>query len=375
MDDSRYAPRPNSLAVACHEVRAPMASLVASIEALNAMSADDPRAVALRAAIGRNARRALELFDATLDESSPDAPTSPCAVLDELNDAVDAMQGLAEEKSLVLVLRVLGAVPNHVAIDATSFRRVVLNLLSNAIKYTQQGEVQLVVSWSADILTVEVQDTGVGMSASELSEVFAPWARTYAAAATPGVGLGLSLSRELVSASHGELTAESRVGHGSCFRVVLPAASCVIEECADSITRIDSPTNALEGKRILCAEDCSDMRTLLGVCLRSAGAQLHFAEDGEALLDWLSFSRLQLDCLLVDVEMPRLGGLEAVKQLREAGLRVPVIALSAHPRERVELDALAAGCSCCLTKPVPAAQLIATIARVCSSRRSTLASS
>lgn len=261
--------------------------------------------------------------------------------------------------------------------DANRFIQIITNLLSNAIKFTQQGSITLtldyqVVNDDKRQVNVQVKDTGMGMTADEVDQLFHPFTQANARIATEygGTGLGLVICQKLVGMMDGSITVNSEKGRGTCFQfsIVAPPASEPQQEAKRRVSPA-SPT-ARPVKHVLAAEDNSINQKILANYLKTAGYRYHIAPNGlealqaykEAVLD----AETGFDIVFMDIEMPVMDGLEATRQIRqfekERGLpAVTIVGLSGNAREKLIQDALQIGMNAYITKPFKKEQLYAHI--------------
>jgi CheY-like chemotaxis protein len=354
-----------AVAIASHEIRGSLAAIVAHAELVVDGELTPDRQDEVTRLIARNGRSLLALLDDVLFASRIDAGAeqphpAPCCVREMLEDLVDLHASEADARGLFLELDVDHAVPARVMIDAVHLRRILVNLATNAIKFTEQGGVRIRVDHEASrYLVISVEDTGVGLQERDLDRIFEPFVQSSERdRTTPGSGLGLAITRELVSLLGGTVAATSRPGSGSTFTITVPATGCTITP----------GTPALDGIRVLCADDCADSRMILGHHLAAAGAEVMFVNDGQTLVDRLRdpACRSGHDVVLVDLEMPGIGGLEAAALLRSAGCALPIITLSAHAPQQIVEQARRHGCDASLAKPVDPDELSLRIQRVLS---------
>ncbi|TSE26218.1 Autoinducer 2 sensor kinase/phosphatase LuxQ [Tepidimonas sediminis] len=214
------------LSAISHELRTPLGAIMLYVQALQRDAVPDARQAHALAMIQRAGEHVLSLVEGTLDLARIEAgrvtldlrPTDLRALLEEVA-ALLAPQ--ARAKGLRFALEGPPRWPAAVRTDAARLRQVLLNLLGNAVRYTDAGTVTLRVAWARELATIEVADTGPGMSASELERVFEPFARGAAASRAAGAGLGLTIARMLTELMGGELTVRSALGQGTTFRLRL----------------------------------------------------------------------------------------------------------------------------------------------------------
>ena len=209
-----------------HDIKAPAASIAGFIDLLSEY-VDQPKAVGYLQNISGSAKHLLQLVSALLDyhklESGKaerhEVSFAPAALISE---CVAQMQPLAMEKKLKLATDVLVTESMLCRSDAFRIKQIVNNLVGNAIKYTDKGEVRVGVSIANRQLSISVKDTGCGMTPSELQTVFNAFTRLPGAQGKEGVGLGLTITREIVTLLGGEINVQSTKGKGSTFTVSLP---------------------------------------------------------------------------------------------------------------------------------------------------------
>ncbi len=375
-----------------HEIRSPMTAVVGFAEnLLDPGLADSDRWEAIQA-IRRNAEHLLGVVNDILDMSKIEAnrlqieliECSPCAIL---GDIAAMMRTRAKDKGLHFAIEYVGPMPTAIRTEPTRLRQILVNLVGNAIKFTESGGVRVVARCIPDyrvtngvaegVLQLDVVDTGIGMTADQLSRLFQPFVQADASVARRfgGTGLGLVISRKLCEALNGSITVESEPGHGSTFRVILPAGSLEgvqMIEWPDELPVTSplgtdwTPERLLANVRILLAEDGPDNQRLLSFVLRKAGAEVTLADNGQAAIK-LALAALDRDepfaVVLMDMQMPVLDGYTAVSLLRHKGYTGPIVALTAHAMSGDRERCLAIGCTEYLTKPVPREKLVQTVHR------------
>lgn len=376
-----------------HEFRTPLTLVLGPVETLLADPATSPEARAALEAVHRNASRLLRLVSALLDLSRLEAgrlsarfvPTDLARLTREL---AGGFASAFQKAGLRLDVRCEDAI-EPVWIDPELWERVVMNLLSNALKFTFEGGVTVSLANGEDGPRLTVADTGTGIPASEVEQLFTRFHRVRGARSRSheGSGIGLALVRELVTLHGGEVDVRSREGVGTEFRVTLrhgrdhlsapgpaepaapaeagpsPRASELVEEAsawlrtgpAEALSR----TAASEG-RILVVDDNADLRDHL-VRLLAPRYDVEAVVDGEDALQ--AVRRRPPDLVLSDVMMPRLDGLGLVRALRAdpKTRTVPVVLLSARAGQEASVEGLDAGADDYVSKPFTAVELLARV--------------
>ena len=286
-----------------------------------------------------------------------------------MGEAIELLRPRAQEKNLQLLLSAHWPLPAEVLADPLRLKQVLLNLLSNAIKFTPHGFVAVRVRADAGSgqWSVEVEDTGIGMDASQCERVFQRFEQADESTTRRfgGTGLGLYISRQLARQMGGDLTASSTPGTGSRFLLTLPIGfAAPWLDAGDELPATDVPAERevprLRG-RVLVADDVDDLRALLRARIEATGAEVVEAINGREALERLAATAP--DLVLMDMHMPVMDGRDAVAQLRRDGHAVPVYACSADVMEDDVAAFLALGCNGALAKPVDIEALHAVLAR------------
>jgi len=273
----------------------------------------------------------------------------------------------ARDKGLNLDWIVDESVPDGLVGDEGRLRQVLVNLAGNALKFTEQGEVRVRVlrvdgNGGKVWLAFRIEDTGIGIEEQQLPYIFDSFSlgEDYLTKRYGGSGLGLSISRQIVEKMGGNISVESHRNEGSVFSVVLPLerAAVDLEEARQERGRRcrDVPSNST----VLVVEDEAVNRLMAVRMLRRRGIETRTARDGQEALEILS--RESVNLVLMDLQMPRLNGLEAVRKIRsgEEGVldtQVPVVACTAFARQQDRLECDQAGMNGFLAKPFDAESL------------------
>ncbi len=324
------------LANMSHEIRTPMTAILGYAEVLlnEASCATKPlepsQVLSHLQTIQRNGAHLLQIINDVLDLSKIEAgklevERIPCSPRQAVGEVVSMMRVRAESKGLELQEQYTGAIPEVISSDPTRLRQILLNLVGNALKFTEQGGVLLVTRFPAGPndrrLQFEVIDTGIGMSQEQIDRSFVPFSQADYSTTRRfgGTGLGLAISKRLAEMMDGEISIESRLGEGVAVRVRLPVGCPPDDPPAADAQREPAPS-AEPGVarrlncRILLAEDAPDNQRLLTHVLGREGAEVAVVSDGQAALDLALKEQRQgapFDVILMDVQMPVLGGCEA----------------------------------------------------------------
>ena len=323
-----------------HELRTPLNAVLGYAQLLEGDSSiPEPRRNGIRV-IRRSAQHLSGLIDGLLDISRMEAGRlqtyrNEIRLADFLTQIVDMVRLQAEGAGLSFRFTRPEILPAVVATDEKRLRQILLNLLSNAIKFTAKGEVALEMTYRGQVAVFTIRDTGLGIPADDLGRIFEPFERGSmpAARAAPGTGLGLTIAGLLAQVMGGEITVESRVGEGTCFRVRLMLASVnrPAPAAMPAPTAVARPALAESGRTILVADDDPAHRALMREILEPLGFTVAEAPDGPACLALAGTCEPAL--ILLDIAMPGMTGWEVAKTLRETGFTARIAMMSANVHE------------------------------------------
>jgi two-component system, sensor histidine kinase len=352
------------LANMSHEIRTPLAAILGFAELAQA---DPARAAESTTIIERNGQHLLQVVDDVLDAAKIDAgkldvAVEPIDVRSLLVDVGAAMRAQAERKGIELRLECRDDVPQALLTDAVRVRQILFNLVGNALKFTDAGTVVVAVATGEGTVEFRIEDTGIGMTASDAARLFTAFEQVRSQRG--GTGLGLTISKRLAGLLGGGLEiARTAPGVGTAMRFWLPLRAATAVGATVANAGVDRET--LRGRRVLVVDDMPDNRLLARRALETAQAEVVEAADGRRGLDTLagmmSEGRVP-DALLVDLGMPIVNGHEFAQAARSAGYRGALIALtaSASPEERERC--LAEGFDDYCTKPIGQRALVGAVA-------------
>ena len=374
------------LANMSHEIRTPMTAILGFTDILledTPPGGPSEHVDALRT-IRRNGAYLLEILNDILDFSKIEAnrleiEQLPCSPARIAADVVELLKPRADEKRIGLTLAVADTVPEKLLSDPVRLRQVLLNLVGNAVKFTLTGQVEVALRFDAldQTLELDVADSGIGIAAEVLPQIFEPFRQGDSSMTRRfgGTGLGLAITKRLVERLGGAITATSEVGAGSLFRVRLPAEVLRAQRSAAETSDGDTPTTnalraALRGMRahgrILVVEDGPDNQRVIRHVLERAGYEVTIAENGLVGVE-LALAAAEegtpFGVVLMDVQMPVLDGYAATRQLRDQGYTGSIVALTAHALPSERQRCMDAGCDAFATKPLERLALLETIAR------------
>ncbi len=275
-----------------------------------------------------------------------------------------------QEKGLKLLLNIDAAVPRGLLGDPLRVSQILLNLASNAIKFTEQGLVTVTVGLgnpdefveqvpSRFTLRFSVRDTGIGIPAERLPELFTPFTQVDGSITRRygGSGLGLAICKQLTEMMGGHISAESVAGVGSSFQFELPF-SAAPEAIGQALVRASAQIGthhdfrAICGARVLLVEDVRLNREVALAFLRQAGVQVEIAVNGLEAVSKVGSS--DYDLVLMDIQMPEMDGLTAAREIRKdpRHAQLPILAMTAHAMTGDRERSIEAGMNDHLTKPI-----------------------
>jgi signal transduction histidine kinase/CheY-like chemotaxis protein len=364
------------LANMSHEIRTPLNGLLGMAQALALDELTPSQRAKVDTMLG-SGRTLMTVVNDILDLAKIDAGKLEITPVNVdpgigLQRAIKLFRPLAEEKGIALSLNLDASLPARLRLDPMRARQCVDNLISNAIKFTQHGSVTLSARITpgaqGQLIEITVTDTGVGMNEEQVSRLFSEFMQADSSTTRQygGTGLGLAISRRLARQMGGDITVESERGRGSTFRVTLRIEDAIDEEKSDDRPD-DSPLSAaprsdLRGKRVLLVDDNAINRKVAQMFLAQYGLVVSEAVNGQEALNQLAAA--SFDVVLMDVHMPVMDGLEAMRRLRasKAGYAdIPIIMLTADALSGDRERYLAAGANGYVSKPIDRRELIGAI--------------
>ncbi len=356
------------LATMSHEIRTPLNGVLGMAQAMAADELSERQRE--RLTIIREAGVTLtNVLNDVLDFSKIEAGKMTIELVEiDLEACIRAAAApfavIAAEKGLAFQADIPAGVAGLYRGDPTRIRQIVGNLLSNAVKFTDRGRVALRVAWSAGLLRIEVQDTGPGLPPDQAHRLFGKFSQLDASTTRRhgGAGLGLAISRDLCRLMGGDLRAGGEPGDGALFIAEIPMVR--LGDVPAPGAAQDEPATERPGLRVLAAEDNRVNQIVLETLLAQVGVTPVVKPDGAQALE--AWAAGDWDLILMDVHMPVLDGVAAVREIRareaaEGRRRTPVIALTANAMTHQVDELLAAGMDLHVAKPIDAARLFRAI--------------
>lgn len=395
------------LARISHELRTPLTAIAGFAELLR-LEVSDPRALEQINVIRRNGTYLEELLNDLLDLSKVEAgklviEPEEFELMDLIMDILAVASPRSDEKNLALRFDILDKVPARIKADTTRLKQILDNLISNAIKFTSAGSITVTIgasrvqtippgmgevfgeaehftSSAVRLLEITVKDTGIGIPTEFHDQLFMPFSRASndEVKKAKGTGLGLSISKDLAERMAGDIRFESTPGLGSLFTLRLPVLvppgykslrSGMLD--AVSVTMEADAQRPVLPVRALIADDNDDIRSYLASAIESCGGTVVQAADGkEAVAAFQSAENGEpsIDIILMDMQMPRMDGREAVQALRRLGCEQPIIAITAAAMKGDREMIIGLGVDDYLAKPINISALLRRIEQFMQSR-------
>lgn len=363
------------LATLSHELRTPLNAVIGWSKMLSSGRLDRENARHAQEVIERNAWAQKQIIEDILDVSRVitgklQLKLGPIDLASVVAAALDAVRPAMEAKEIEIETTID---PNLSMIsgDADRLQQVVWNVLANAAKFTPTGgRVEIAVSQTAPHVLIQVKDSGPGIDPAFLPHVFERFRQADGSTTRThgGLGLGLAIVRHLVELHGGRIAVENRSdGHGAIFTIRLPLPTGVLrkeilDNAAAAFGQAERPS--LEGLNILVVDDEVDALDLITVELAQHGANVTGLTNAEDAL--LAIEQKEFDLLVSDLGMPKIDGYELIRRVRKQeegrGKRIPAVALTAYARVQDRMQAILAGFSTHVAKPIEPIELVTVVA-------------
>ena len=358
------------LANMSHEIRTPLNAIVGFSQFLNKSDALDEHSSKYASIIESSAMTLLSIINDILDFSKIESGNfeiskEECNIHEICETSVDLFSPKIEEKNIQLEFNLDKSIPKYVITDGLRVKQVLSNLLSNAVKFTEEnGKVNFNIQKIAqedNIATIkfEVIDTGIGIPKEKLENIFKPFIQleNISNKQNIGTGLGLSICSNILELMDSRLNIQSEVGIGTTFSFKLNVEVCSDKNLISEIYEFDETqvAEALNGK-ILVAEDNEANQELLKLLLNEMDIEFTIANDGQEALD-IYCDDPSYDLILMDINMPRLNGIESFYLIRDYEERnelkeTPVVAVTANAIKGDEEKFLSLGMNHYISKPI-----------------------
>ncbi|MGD8567000.1 MAG: ATP-binding protein [Gammaproteobacteria bacterium] len=357
------------LANMSHEIRTPLTAVLGFSETLldaNQSEAEREKSIKSIIKAGNHLHQIInDVLDLSKIEAEQlDIEQVQVSLFKILGDVERLVGSQARKKGLSFDIFYEFPVPRHILTDPTRLKQILINICDNARKFTESGGITIEVAYLAGEgqMLFTITDTGIGMSPDEMGNIFNAFtqADTSMIRKYGGTGLGLCISQQLAQKLGGNISCHSEKGKGSQFIITIAAGLDNNVELVNDVVETELPARepqqvqsvvpqTLSGN-VLLAEDSVDNQQLISMYVRKTGASITVAENGKIAVNHAMSE--DFDLILMDMQMPVMGGLEATQWLRQIGHRTPIVALTANAMKQDRDRCLAAGADGYLTKPV-----------------------
>ena len=364
-----------------HDLRTPINGILGMLSIIEKSQDDPERQRDCRNKIRVSTEHLLSMVNDVLQFSKMDSGRAAeeeesFALRDILENSIALLDERAKERGIRLTLEEMDIQHGRVIGNPLYLQQILMNIIDNAIKYNHpQGAVFVQakeMSCRGDTAEYQfvVEDTGIGIGEEFKKHIFEPFTQEHKSARTHynGVGLGMSIVKQLVDQMKGHIEVESQIGSGSMFRITLPMQIDGVRD-AQAVDEGQNETGTIDGMRVLLVEDNEINCEIIEFMLKDAGAEVVTANDGKEAVDAFAASAPEtFDCVLMDLMMPVMSGYEAARVIRAMdrsdAKTVPIIALSANAFDEDVAMAKDAGMNEHLAKPVDMGKMFRVMNRL-----------
>jgi len=362
------------LANMSHEIRTPLNGIMGFSQIIAKSKDVNQREKKQAEQITSECRKLLELINQLLDLAKIEAGKMEInaqnfSLQALMGDMTSAFNAMAAEKNISFTISVHPEVPDALSGDEMRLRQVLINLIGNAIKFTREGGVSVSINRSEETgnrvnIVFRIIDTGIGISKDKLGLIFESFTQADSATTREygGSGLGTTICRQLVELMGGEIGVESEQGMGSTFWFTLPFEKAPSAKVDKPEEQSSEPPASLNRARILVVEDYPTNQEVAKYLIESAEGVVSIAENGQVALEL--FQEGEFDIILMDVQMPKMDGYEATREIRKlpGGAGIPIIGMTANVFEKDRQACLAAGMDDFIPKPLELGRFLNTVA-------------
>lgn len=320
------------LAHMSHEIRTPLSAIYGTLQLLRKKLATSEHSNLIEKAT-YSCKSLIVIINDILDLSKIEAgkvdleeiPLSVCRITEE---AINDVEAVAEIKGIVIELHGADNFEDGWLGDPTRIKQILINILSNAVKFTERGKIVITIeNITNNVVQIIIEDSGIGMTPEQLDRLTTPFeqadksiTRLYG-----GTGLGMSICAKLISLMHGQLTVTSVINQGSTFSIQLPLKPTHENVVLDLQYAKDID---LTGRKILLVEDNLVNQTVFQAMMNDTNATLAIASNGQEALDILH--TFDPEMIFMDIQMPKLDGIETCKKIKADNPLIPIVALTAN---------------------------------------------
>lgn len=357
-----------------HEFRTPLASIIGRTDLLQSIVKNDGVSDSVDFetqlhAVQRSSQHLLSLVENLLDHGKFDSneiilQPKATELVELFYDVQVLLSPLSAAKNIGLNFNTEFADDIAVYIDDSRLRQCLVNLVGNAIKFTDEGSVDVSACIADDVLTVNIVDTGIGIKEQDIEQVKQPFWQAENTGKS-GTGLGLTITEKIIELMGGELSLTSQYGVGTKVKFDLSAPQVTQQDLAQQDV-VQNERQIPTDFRILLVEDDFDIAGLVMLTLAEHQIAVSHAENGDVALNVMAEE--QFDLVLMDLNMPIMGGHETVQALRERGDTSPIVIMSASASEADRILAEELACDGYLVKPVDIADILTMAKQIASNK-------
>ncbi|QMU61189.1 MAG: response regulator [Gammaproteobacteria bacterium] len=339
-----------------HEFRTPISSILGYSDLLASNYSSDDNELQYARAIESNTQYLLSLIDNVLEHAQLEADKLLINIAPfPLNELIDTLEHMfrahTENSNISFNVQASKTLPKAIYSDYIRLQQILINLIGNAFKFTDEGSVTVNFNWEDGELIIRVSDTGPGIPVEHQANIFHAYNR-YDANNKKGAGLGLAISAQIAEKLNGRLELESKFREGCLFILRVEARPA-------DLSSIKSALLNNSAKNVLIVEDDMDLVELLKIYLDEFGYSTITATDGKDALH--RCENEAIDLVLLDMQLPKLSGVDVVTKLREKNFNTPIIAMTASLNNDDKTQAMRAGCNEFLSKPIQLSPLMNAI--------------
>lgn len=360
----------NFLANMSHEIRTPMNGILGFAQILKKEELERDLQHRYLDIISHNGNVLINLIDDIIDLSKIEAGqlsfTKTVVNLDnlmlDLFTFYDEVRVQQEKAHLGLKLKNFNEEEqNHLLVDSQRLHQVISNLLNNAIKFTHKGQVEFGYKTKKGDRFIEfyVRDTGIGIPEDMQQNIFDKFRQVEEGSTRMygGTGIGLFISKHIVEMMGGSIRVESVVGEGSVFTFSIPYEEIINKDGVSSVFAQIEKSYNWENRQIVIADDVDTNFKFLNAILSKTKASIVWMKDGEEVVQYCKENN-NVDLVLMDIQMPKIDGIEATKRIKKLNKQIIIVAQTAYALPNDNIKCIQAGCDDYIAKPINADLLL-----------------
>lgn len=358
------------LAMMSHELRTPLNAIIGLIDTLKSTElTEEQQSILLN--MSTSSELLLAIISDVLDFSKIESGCFSLApqwnnVRDTVTFVLSEQRKAADSKGLALTVTTDIPEDELHYIDQSRLAQILFNLIGNAIKFTERGHVHVSIKYQQSSFYITVEDSGIGISAQQLSSLFSPFVQADSTITRRfgGTGLGLAITKRLVELMRGRIFVNSELGQGSKFEVQLPVSTRVVCDKTNRQNELQIQEEPRSRYSVLVVEDNPTNQMVIKLILTRQGHEVFIASNGAEAIGFIEQGSDAIDIILMDVSMPVMDGLTTTKYMRDANIQTPIVALTAHTSVEDRFSCLDVGMNDFVTKPVRTKEITEAIDRL-----------